>query len=90
MSKINRTRKAHLCDICGLEIPKGDPAEYMEVRYPTYKNVDGMEEGKQIGIGYYKGWAHADPEVCKTELNRKENERVNNLTTFENAENCSL
>lgn len=72
MEKIVTTRKVHSCDCCGAEIEKGTEARYYQVRVPKYDNDFCNEDERQIGVEYFKGYLHADSNICNTVIEAEE------------------
>lgn len=55
--KLVRTKKPHICSICGEVIAAGEQAYYYCTRIPVYSN-DGYDDSPQVGILYDSGWYH--------------------------------
>jgi len=61
---IVKIRKDHICDACGIVIPKGSKALYYEAKSARF--AEGDFYGEQIGIEYHKGWVHVEGDPrCK-------------------------
>lgn len=64
-NKIVKTRKAHNCNYCGNEIPKGSNAEYFSFRVGRFDEKDN-----QIGVQYIKFHQHEDL-TCAEKVNEQ-------------------
>jgi len=55
--KTVKTRKIHLCEVCGEEIEIGTRALLIEDKCPRHKQETPFNE-IQVGIQYYRGYLH--------------------------------
>jgi len=67
VKKIVKIRKPRKCPFCEGMMNVGEMAAYYEERYPKYNDDD-----IQIGIEYFKGWYHANIDMCEKNLLEKD------------------
>ena len=69
--KIVKTRKIHLCEVCGEEIDIGKYAIHYEDRQPVFNNERNFQEYHtqiQTGIEYVSWYYHTNCKAHNTKL----------------------